>query len=32
MECRLSNGDIITVGETDVAFYEETQVEESRPE
>lgn len=30
MECRLSNGDIITVGETDVAFFEEAQVEESR--
>ena len=28
VECRLSNGDIITVGETDVAFCEETQVED----
>ncbi len=32
MECRLSNGDIISVGETDVAFFEETQVEETRRE
>jgi pSer/pThr/pTyr-binding forkhead associated (FHA) protein len=32
MECRLSNGDIITVGETDVAFFEEAQVEETRRE
>ncbi len=27
LECRLTNGDIITVGETDVAFCEETDVE-----
>lgn len=27
MECRLSNGDIITVGGTDVAFMEQTEVE-----
>jgi pSer/pThr/pTyr-binding forkhead associated (FHA) protein len=27
IECRLTNGDIITVGETDVAFCEETDVE-----
>ena len=26
IEYRLTNGDIITVGETDVAFYEETEV------
>jgi pSer/pThr/pTyr-binding forkhead associated (FHA) protein len=25
-ECRLTNGDIITVGETDVGFFEETDV------
>ncbi len=27
LECRLANGDIVTVGETDVAFCEETDVE-----
>ena len=27
LECRLTNGDIVTVGETDVAFCEETDVE-----
>ena len=27
-ECRLSNGDIITVGETDIGFFEETVVSE----
>ena len=32
MECRLSNGDIITVGETDVAFFEKTEVQEPTPE
>lgn len=26
LECRLSNGDIISVGETDVGYFEETQV------
>jgi len=28
LECRLSNGDIITVGETDVGYFEETQVQQ----
>jgi pSer/pThr/pTyr-binding forkhead associated (FHA) protein len=32
LECRLSNGDIISVGETDVAFFEQTEVEEPTPE
>lgn len=32
LECRLSNGDIITVGETDVAFFERTEVQEPIPE
>lgn len=27
-ECRLSNGDIITVGETDIGFFEETVISE----
>jgi len=27
LECRLTNGDIVSVGETDVAFCEETDVE-----
>jgi len=31
LECRLSNGDIISVGETDVAFCEETAVEVPQP-
>lgn len=31
LECRLSNGDIISVGETDVAFFEQTEVEEPPP-
>ena len=32
LECRLSNGDIISVGETDVAFFEEAQVQDPQPE
>ncbi|MDY0001479.1 MAG: FHA domain-containing protein [Polyangia bacterium] len=32
LECRLSNGDIITVGETDVVFVEKTDVDEPAPE
>lgn len=32
LECRLSNGDIITVGETDVAFFEKTEVQDPTPE
>jgi pSer/pThr/pTyr-binding forkhead associated (FHA) protein len=31
VECRLANGDIITVGETDVAFVEETAVASPNP-
>ena len=30
-ECRLANGDIVTVGETDVAFCEETEVKVPDP-
>jgi hypothetical protein len=29
-ECRLSNGDIITVGETDIGFFEETIISEPK--
>ncbi len=32
LECRLSNGDIITVGETDVAFFEEAMVQDPHSE
>jgi pSer/pThr/pTyr-binding forkhead associated (FHA) protein len=31
LECRLANGDIITVGETDVAFVEETEIAAPNP-
>ncbi len=32
LECRLTNGDIITVGETDVAFYEMADLDVPRKE
>jgi diguanylate cyclase len=32
LECRLANGDIITVGETDVAFVEETEIASRHPD